>query len=43
MPEPTFEPILKPDFENIVVQPNLHLQNSYKAFEWEDMYFPSDH
>ena len=38
MPEESFPRISKQPIENMKVQPNLHLEDSYKDFDWEEMY-----
>ena len=38
MPEESFPRIPKQPIENMKVQPNLHLEDSYKNFDWEEMY-----
>ena len=38
MPEESFPRISKQPIENMKVQPNLHLEDSYKNFDWEEMY-----
>ena len=38
MPEESFPRISKQAIENMDVRPNLHLEDSYKDFDWEEMY-----